>query len=166
MTWGLAADPRGFVHEAACYGSDDEFLAIVIPFLTAGAAAREPTMAAVGTRSAELMRAALGDTAGISFLDAHYLRPASAIRCHGTPPVRLRLWSGRDRTVAAVTDRGRGPADPFAGLLPADSSPDGAGLWLAHQMCGHVTLGCDDDGFTIHLAAAPAAAASSRSDEG
>jgi hypothetical protein len=71
---------------------------------------------------------------------------------HGRPPVRFRLWSTPDRIVATVTDRGDGPADPFAGLLPvSDTCSGGLGLWLTHQLCGHVTLDTTDDGFTIRF---------------
>ena len=71
---------------------------------------------------------------------------------HGRPPVRFRLWSAPDRIVATVTDRGDGPADPFAGLLPvSDTCSAGLGLWLTHQLCSHVTLDTTDDGFTIRL---------------
>ena len=49
---------------------------------------------------------------------------------HGRPPVRFRLWTAPDRIVATVTDRGDGPADPFAGLLPVtDTCSAGWGLW-------------------------------------
>jgi anti-sigma regulatory factor (Ser/Thr protein kinase) len=71
---------------------------------------------------------------------------------HGRPPVRFRLWTAPDRVVATVTDRGDGPTDPFAGLLPVtDTSSGGLGLWLTHQLCSHVTLDTTDDGFTIRL---------------
>jgi anti-sigma regulatory factor (Ser/Thr protein kinase) len=71
---------------------------------------------------------------------------------HGRPPVRFRLWTAPDRIVAMVTDRGDGPADPFAGLLPVtDTSSAGLGLWLTHQLCSHVTLDTTDDGFTVRL---------------
>jgi anti-sigma regulatory factor (Ser/Thr protein kinase) len=71
---------------------------------------------------------------------------------HGRPPVRFRLWTAPDRIVATVTDRGDGPPDPFAGLLPvSDPSSAGLGLWLTHQLCSHVTLDTTDDGFTIRL---------------
>jgi MEDS: MEthanogen/methylotroph, DcmR Sensory domain/Histidine kinase-like ATPase domain len=71
---------------------------------------------------------------------------------HGRPPVRFRLWTAPDRIVATVTDRGDGPADPFAGLLPVtDPSSGGLGLWLTHQLCSHVTHDTTDDGFTIRL---------------
>ena len=71
---------------------------------------------------------------------------------HGRPPVRFRLWTAPDRIVATVTDRGDGPADPFAGLLPVtDTCSGGLGLWLTHQLCSHVTLDTTDDGFTIRL---------------
>ncbi|MGX7827972.1 anti-sigma factor RsbA family regulatory protein [Actinokineospora sp. 24-640] len=72
--------------------------------------------------------------------------------CHGRPPVRLRLWTAPSRVVAAISDSGPGPADPFAGLLPASSTKTGGlGLWLAHQLCDHVTLSRGADGFTIRL---------------
>jgi anti-sigma regulatory factor (Ser/Thr protein kinase) len=71
---------------------------------------------------------------------------------HGRPPVRLRLWTAQDRIVATVTDRGDGPVDPFAGLLPVSNTcPSGLGLWLSHQVCSHVTLDTTDDGFAIRL---------------
>ncbi|MGQ0775470.1 MAG: anti-sigma factor RsbA family regulatory protein [Pseudonocardiales bacterium] len=314
MRSGAVTDHCGFFHEAAFYGSDDSFLAIVIPFLKGGVEAGEPTMVAMGGQKAELIRAALGDTSHISFPDAaaHYARPASVIKtyreliaahvargaqqirivgdvphpgtgqpwewwaryeaainhtfadfpvwglcpydtrvtptdvladvtrthphvatadgqhvpnarfedpaeflthrpasgadpleaappmidlidptlagarravldasrvthlddtevvdlvyavnevvtnafCHGKPPVRLRIWTGPDRMVVTVTDRGCGPTDPFAGLLTTTNGASaGQGLWLVHQMCNHVTLGRDDEGFTIRLVA-------------
>ena len=67
---------------------------------------------------------------------------------HGRPPVRFRLWTAPDRIVATVTDRGDGPADPFAGLLPfTDTCSAGLGLWLTDQLCSHVTFDTTDDGF-------------------
>jgi anti-sigma regulatory factor (Ser/Thr protein kinase) len=73
---------------------------------------------------------------------------------HGRPPVRFRLWTAPDRIAATVTDRGDGPTDPFAGLLPVtdtSTSSAGLGLWLTHQLCSHVTLDTTDDGFAIRL---------------
>ncbi|MBB5957979.1 anti-sigma regulatory factor (Ser/Thr protein kinase) [Saccharothrix tamanrassetensis] len=71
---------------------------------------------------------------------------------HGSPPVRVRLWSDTERLVVTVHDRGTGPGDPFAGLLPAPNrSTGGFGLWLAHQLCHHVAFARDEDGFTIRL---------------
>lgn len=79
---------------------------------------------------------------------------------HGKPPVEFRLWSGQGRVVATVTDRGEGPAHPFAGLVPARQNPaeGGLGLWIAHQVCDQVTMHRTGTGFTIRLVAgAPAA---------
>lgn len=311
MSADAATSRRRLFHEAAFYGSDDEFLDVVVPLLTSGVEVDETTMATFGGEKAELIRSAVGDATDIAWVDAdlHYTRPANAIRgyrerlaesmaggarqirvvaeiphpgtglpwawwaryesafnhifddfpvwvvCtydtrttpaevladvarthphltsadgrhlanprfedpmsflsrnpagaadpleagpplidlvhptpaearraiqaanqagrldadvtdlvftvneavtnaiyHGRPPVRLRIWSGPDRMVATVTDRGPGPTDPFAGLLPpANSPPDGVGLWLIHQICSNVTLGTDADGFTIRL---------------
>jgi anti-sigma regulatory factor (Ser/Thr protein kinase) len=73
---------------------------------------------------------------------------------HGRPPVRVRLWTAPGRVVVAVTDHGPGPADPYAGLLPATGSVTGGlGLWLAHQLCAYVALSTGPDGFTIRLVA-------------
>jgi anti-sigma regulatory factor (Ser/Thr protein kinase) len=77
----------------------------------------------------------------------------NAVR-HGRPPVRVRMWTGKDRILLTVTDRGPGVTDPFAGLLrPDGSEPGGLGLWLTHCLCSHVAMYRDDDGFTIRLTA-------------
>ncbi|MBM7774490.1 anti-sigma regulatory factor (Ser/Thr protein kinase) [Actinokineospora baliensis] len=71
---------------------------------------------------------------------------------HGTAPTRLRLWVGHDHLVVTVHDTGPGPTDPFAGLLPATGTTSGGyGLWIAHQLCDHVTLTRDTTGFTVRL---------------
>jgi anti-sigma regulatory factor (Ser/Thr protein kinase) len=58
--------------------------------------------------------------------------------CHGRPPIRVRLWAAPNRVVAAVTDQGDGPTNPFVGLLPTTgTSSTGLSLWLAHQMSLH-----------------------------
>lgn len=78
---------------------------------------------------------------------------------HGRLPAVLRLWAADDRLHATVNDAGPGPTDPFAGLRPSprpadgqDSRGLGLGLWMTHQLCGHVTHSTDPhDGFTIRL---------------
>jgi len=78
---------------------------------------------------------------------------SNAVR-HGGPPVSLRLWTGDDRIVCTIRDRGPGFDDPFAGYGPAhgdDLSRGGMGLWLARQLCDHVDISGDDDGSQIRL---------------
>jgi anti-sigma regulatory factor (Ser/Thr protein kinase) len=73
-------------------------------------------------------------------------------RIHGRAPVRLRLWTGDGRMVVTVTDGGSGPKDAFAGLLPVVSTVSaGLGLWIAHQVCSHVSLHRGPDGYTVRL---------------
>jgi anti-sigma regulatory factor (Ser/Thr protein kinase) len=75
---------------------------------------------------------------------------------HGTPPVRLRLWTAPDRMVVAVTDFGLGPRHLHAGLAPPTEGSRGAGgigLWLIHQMTAAATCTRGPDGFTLHLVA-------------
>jgi anti-sigma regulatory factor (Ser/Thr protein kinase) len=71
---------------------------------------------------------------------------------HGRPPVRLQAWAAPGRIVVTVTDRGPGPADPAAGLMPT-VGPGGLGLWLTHQLCAYVSLQRTADGYTIRLVA-------------
>ncbi|GAB7038864.1 MULTISPECIES: sensor histidine kinase [Catenuloplanes] len=71
---------------------------------------------------------------------------------HGTPPITVRLWTLADRFTVSVTDAGRGPTDPFAGLLPAgDGARGGLGLWVTHQCCDAVTERHGPDGYTVTM---------------
>lgn len=80
---------------------------------------------------------------------------AGNARLHGQPPVTVRIWAAPDRIVVGVHDRGRGPADPLAGLVPAAQRLvlAGWGLWLVHQLDLDITLIRNGDGFTVRLRA-------------
>lgn len=84
MRTGAAAGHHGHFHEAALYGSDDEFLSIVIPFLEGSAQAGEPTVVVLGETNTTLVRAEMANTSNVSFMDAnaHYNRPASVIKSY------------------------------------------------------------------------------------
>lgn len=60
----------GFVHQAAIYGSDEEFLATVGSFLREGVEAGEPTLVGMCEREMQLLREALADVDGLTFLPA------------------------------------------------------------------------------------------------
>lgn len=71
---------------------------------------------------------------------------------HGLPPVELRLWTGSDRVVATIRDRGMGIQDATAGLAPVDPGRSGGrGLWIANQLCDHLGITTSHDGFMIRL---------------
>lgn len=71
---------------------------------------------------------------------------------HGVAPVRFRLWADDSRVVVTVTDQGRGPADPLAGLIPtAATTSAGLGLWILHRTCDYVSMARDEDGFTVRV---------------
>lgn len=71
---------------------------------------------------------------------------------HGVRPAQVRYWVGPDRVVITVTDAGKGPLDPFAGLRAAAHAPAGGlGLWLTHQLCDHVAMSRTPEGFTIRM---------------
>src|ERR1700712_2645886 len=82
MRTGAADGHRGYFHEAGFYGSDDEFLDLVVPFVEGGIAAGEPTLLAFGEPNEKLVRDAMGEPEGLSYLrgSAQYARPAGAIK--------------------------------------------------------------------------------------
>ncbi|HET9548056.1 MAG TPA: sensor histidine kinase [Desertimonas sp.] len=70
----------------------------------------------------------------------------------GQPPVVVRAWAPPGRIVVAVEDHGPGPDDPFVGMLPLASAPNGGlGLHLVYQLCTLVTFSRGSPGFTVHL---------------
>ncbi|MFJ5986731.1 anti-sigma factor RsbA family regulatory protein [Lentzea sp. NPDC092896] len=110
--------------------------------------------------SARGVREAVGaaiDAMGLSEDDAHdVVYAASEIvtngLTHGIAPVRFRLWSDHARVVVTVTDQGPGPSDPLAGLMPtAETLSAGLGLWILHRTCDYVSMGRDEDGFTVRV---------------
>jgi anti-sigma regulatory factor (Ser/Thr protein kinase) len=74
-------DPRGYVHETAFYASDDDLLAVTVPFLEGGLAAGEATIVAFGGENAELVRREMPDAEGLMFLPGleQYARPSVTI---------------------------------------------------------------------------------------
>lgn len=69
---------------------------------------------------------------------------------YGVAPIRFRLWADERRVVVAVTDRGPGPSDPLAGLVPTTQTESaGLGLWILHRTCDYVSMGRDAEGFTV-----------------
>lgn len=73
---------------------------------------------------------------------------------HGKPPLSVRIWAVERRAVVHVHDKGSGPAEPLAGLLPVEEGVgSGRGLWLTHQLDIDVALITSDDGFTVRLCA-------------
>ena len=85
MRSGAAAGHPGYFHETAFYGSDDEFVDIVAPFVRDGIAAGEPTVVACGPVNAGLLERAVGRT-GIRFLPGagQYAQPGPTIRSYRT----------------------------------------------------------------------------------
>jgi anti-sigma regulatory factor (Ser/Thr protein kinase) len=82
MRSGAAAGHSGFFHQTAFYGSDDEFVAVVVPYVLEGSDAGDQVIAAFAPTNQDLLRRALPRTANVTFIDggAHYARPATAIR--------------------------------------------------------------------------------------
>ncbi|MFD5829470.1 anti-sigma factor RsbA family regulatory protein [Lentzea sp. NPDC060358] len=61
---------RGFVHSAVFYGTDREYLATLVPFVTDGLASGQPVAVAVPGPRLGLLRAALGPAAdGVTLID-------------------------------------------------------------------------------------------------
>jgi anti-sigma regulatory factor (Ser/Thr protein kinase) len=143
---GAAADHVGYFHETAFYGSDEELLALVVPFVEEGRGGGEPTLVTFNDRNAALLRDALAQLDGISFRPAadQYARPAVTIASYrellagyvaaGAAQIRVvgdvphpgtgADWNGWLRYEAAVNEA---LADfPLWGLCPYDTriTPD------------------------------------------
>jgi anti-sigma regulatory factor (Ser/Thr protein kinase) len=84
MRTGAAAGHLGYYHEAICYASDADLLAVAVPFLTGGIDAGEPTVVSMGDRNTGLLRSALPAGVPVTFLsgDSLYARPAGAIKSY------------------------------------------------------------------------------------
>lgn len=84
MRTGAAAGHVGYYHTAGCFGSDEDLLALAVPFLMDGVASGEPSVVALNDRNTELVRAALPAGAAVTYLPdgAMYDRPAVAIRSY------------------------------------------------------------------------------------
>ncbi|MCC8242912.1 sensor histidine kinase [Saccharothrix luteola] len=63
MTAPVVPSPGGFVHPALFYGSDEEYLGALVPFLTEGLAEAQPAAVAVPGARLRLLRDALGAAA-------------------------------------------------------------------------------------------------------
>lgn len=136
-----------FLHEAALYDTDEEFLAVVVPFLRAGVAAGEPTLLGVNRRQEGLVRESMDrDAEGVTMLEgeSQYARPLAALRLNhelftghvaaGAPRVRIvgevphpgtgAAWDGWVRYEAVINDLYS--AFPIWGICPYDTrnTPD------------------------------------------
>jgi len=134
-------DARRFRHEAAIYRSDDELLAVAVPFLREGVQAGEATLLGVDEREQRLILDALGDTDGITPLawGEVYASPYAALEwnhrtlndllANGAPRVRVlgavpshgtaATWDGWARYEAAVNHL-YGPLDVWS-VCPYDT---------------------------------------------
>lgn len=109
--------PHGrLVHQALIYHSDDELMAVAVPFLRAGAEAGEPTLVGVNAQHRDALWAELDDVAGITELDpAHYRDPLSALLAN-------------QRLLVALA-RGGAEHIRVVGEIPHDPWPD----WLRYE---------------------------------
>jgi anti-sigma regulatory factor (Ser/Thr protein kinase) len=71
---------------------------------------------------------------------------------HGTPPVAVRVTVTDGEVSCAVTDRGHGIQDPFAGYLPPRHTRGDrrhSGLWVARYLSDDLHHGFTPEGFTV-----------------
>jgi anti-sigma regulatory factor (Ser/Thr protein kinase) len=98
----MSAD--GHRHEALLYSSDEELLGVLVPFLTDGFDAGEPTLVALGDRHTALLRSALPAGLPLEVLpDDVYARPAKVIRAYRERLAEhVRAGASRIRLVGAL----------------------------------------------------------------
>jgi anti-sigma regulatory factor (Ser/Thr protein kinase) len=74
MSHGPLSGRAGFRHEAALYASDEDFLALAVPFLADGIAVGDPTLLAVPAALQRRVQKALGNPAGLTLLAGEQYR--------------------------------------------------------------------------------------------
>jgi DcmR-like sensory protein len=84
MRTGVARGHVGHFHEAGFYGSDDQFAALIVPFVEEGVAAGEPVIIGYDDRKASLLRSWLADPATVEFIadQSLYATPGRAIAAY------------------------------------------------------------------------------------
>jgi anti-sigma regulatory factor (Ser/Thr protein kinase) len=112
MRTGAAAGHRGYFHEAVYYDSTDELLEVVVPFLSGGLEAGEPTFVAFGEANAAAVRSAMPAGAGVVYLPGGdtYARPAGAIRSYRALLAdQVRAGAGQIRIIGEIPPVNMGP---------------------------------------------------------
>jgi hypothetical protein len=117
----MSGRAAAFMHRACLYGSDEQFLAMAMPFLDAGLAAGEPVLAVTTPANLELINTALGARGtNVDYAESAFFgrRPAQRVAAfhrywkrHSSAdhPVQVRViaepvWAGRSsREIAAWT---------------------------------------------------------------
>lgn len=81
MRSGAAAGHTGYFHETGFYGSDEELLGIVVPFLRGGQETGEPTLVTLDDAHTAVVRRELGDDEGIDWVPSseQYRNPVVTI---------------------------------------------------------------------------------------
>lgn len=72
--------PVGLDHPALAYGSVDEFLAAMVPYVAEGIDRGEPVFAAVGPEEAWALRGEIGEVSGVHVEDTNEWHPVPATR--------------------------------------------------------------------------------------
>jgi anti-sigma regulatory factor (Ser/Thr protein kinase) len=111
MRTGAARGHVGNFHEAGFYSSDAEFLALIVPFVTEGAAAGEPVVIGYDARKCDLLRAALPRTDAVTYIvdQSLYASPAGAIEAYRAQFERhLSAGAGQIRIAGDVPHEGNG----------------------------------------------------------
>ncbi|MGY1794532.1 anti-sigma factor RsbA family regulatory protein [Geodermatophilus sp. SYSU D00525] len=111
MRTGAARGRTGNFHEAGFYSSDDEFLALIVPFVTQGTTVGEPVVIGYDSRKCDLLRAALPRPDGVTFIEdaSLYASPARAIEAYRQQFERhVAAGAGQVRIAGDVPHEGNG----------------------------------------------------------
>jgi anti-sigma regulatory factor (Ser/Thr protein kinase) len=111
MRTGAAHGYAGHFHEAGFYGSDAEFLALILPFVEEGLAAGEPVVIGYDDRKSDLLRSRLTDPSSVEFIVDRglYATPTRAIATYRRLfEFHVALGAGQIRIAGDVPHPGNG----------------------------------------------------------
>ncbi|MDG4668227.1 sensor histidine kinase [Mycobacterium sp. 236(2023)] len=121
MRTGISAGYTGHFHEAGFYGSDDDLLELIVPFVTEGVDAGEPSILGFDENSTTLLRKHLPESDLVTFVAGgdHYATPARAIANY------RKLYAG---AVAAGAQQVR-----TSGQVPLNGNPTHFRAWSRYE---------------------------------
>lgn len=139
------AGTTGYLHEAAFFGSDDDLLALAVPFIEDGIDHDEPVVVTLTQRNTELVQSRLGNGSSVTYLPAHYEQPSRSIESFRRLLARhVADGAAQVRVIGNLPHSGGGPDwAPWLRYEGAfDAALTGQPLWA---VCAYDTRDTPDD---------------------
>ena len=130
-------------HRLLEYGSDEEFVAGVAPFVLEGLRVGESALLVASPRNLAAVEWAVRKLLSTEIV-------ANALQ-HGGTAARVTTWAQGSSFCCEVSDTGPGIADPIAVYRPPEPARGRCGLWLAQTFCDDLRIVTSPTGTTVRM---------------